>query len=333
MSVQVAQSASPLVARFESGLTDYLAHLDLQRGLSAQTLRAYQNDLNGFLSWLGQLEQEEGRRLDTDGIKTLPFEYAKTLSQQALSRSSVSRKLSAVRMFFKYLVREQRFEMGALNLQFEYPKQAKTLPDFLTQPEIARLRDAIMGKQKDFRKLDSLDLRNLLMIELLFSSGLRVSELANLRRQDVVLDSSSEEAGTIRLTGKGGRERITFMSRQALELLQYYIGKVRPGMCGTTTAQLAPGDALLVNYKGQAINVRSIHRAIKAIAETAGLEKAISPHTFRHSFATHMLNHGVDLRVVQELLGHVSIRTTQIYTHVTTERLKAAYLKAHPRAL
>ncbi|MEZ4573405.1 MAG: tyrosine-type recombinase/integrase [Vampirovibrionales bacterium] len=280
MSVQVAQSASPLVARFESGLTDYLAHLDLQRGLSAQTLRAYQNDLNGFLSWLGQLEQEEGRRLDTDGIKTLPLNTPKPLSQQALSRSSVSRKLSAVRMFFKYLVREQRFEMGALNLQFEYPKQAKTLPDFLTQPEIARL-DAIMGKQKDFRKLDSLDLVNLLMIELLFSSGLRVSELANLRRQDVVLDSSSEEAGTIRLTGKGGRERITFMSRQALELLQYYIGKVRPGMCGTTTAQLAPGDALLVNYKGQAINVRSIHRAIKAIAETAGLEKAISPHTFR----------------------------------------------------
>ena len=102
-------------------------------------------------------------------------------------------------------------------------------------------------------------------------------------------------------------------------------------MCGTTTAQLAPGDALLVNYKGQAINVRSIHRAIKAIAETAGLEKAISPHTFRHSFATHLLAGGADIRALQEMLGHASIRTTQVYTHVDHSRLKAVHQKCHPR--
>ena len=169
-----------------------------------------------------------------------------------------------------------------------------------------------------------IDLRNLLIVELLFSSGLRVAELVQIRLGDIAIAE-----GEVRVIGKGRRERITFISETALVYLQKYLTTAYPALAEKPAQADSP---ILLNYKGEPLTTRSVHRLLVHIARDAGLTKTISPHTFRHSFATHLLNHGVDLRVVQELLGHVSIRTTQIYTHVTTERLKRAYLMAHPRA-
>lgn len=334
LALEGTDDTTQIVDQFEVGLSDYLAHMELQRGLSAQTLRAYHNDLRGFLTWISQTPEVVQTLNQAERFQTLPFDYAQWLSGQSLTRSSVARKLSALRMFFKHLIREQFFELGMLNLQFEYPKQPKKLPDFLTPDEINQIRLAIhpglSPHFEDWASLDPIICRNLLMVEVLFTSGLRVSELVGLQRQNIQL-TGQEDAGAIRLIGKGGRERITFMSEVALSMMGCYLSKHWPLLTGQSS--IGPVDPVFVNYKGTAINVRSIHRHIQALAKQAGLDKTISPHTFRHSFATHLLNHGVDLRVVQELLGHVSIRTTQIYTHVTTERLKQAYLRAHPRAI
>jgi integrase/recombinase XerC len=166
--------------------------------------------------------------------------------------------------------------------------------------------------------------RNRAIIEMLFSSGIRVGELAALNYGDV-----SFEQAELRIMGKGGRERISFVSQRALQALQLYCNEWAGIAQGR---QPQAEDPLFLNYDGKRLNVRSIRRLLVETGEAAKLTKSLHPHIFRHSFATHLLNHGVDLRIVQELLGHISIRSTQIYTHVSTERLKRAYLKAHPRA-
>jgi len=299
----------------------FLDHLSLQRNLSGNTSRAYQNDLDGFLTWL------ETQSLDftqPDTLRRLPGQYSQSLHQSHLAKSSIARKLSALKMFFRFLIREQYFQLGELNLQFFGPKQSKKLPVFLTVQELERMKQAVMQNAGHWEALNPIDLRNLLMLEFLFSSGLRVAELVQARVGDVLL-----EEGEVRIIGKGRKERISFISHTAITYLKRYLATAFPELKGRSAIM---EDAIFLNFRGKPLTTRSVHRLLCQMAEDAELVQQISPHTFRHSFATHLLNHGVDLRVVQELLGHASIRTTQIYTHVTTERLKKAYLKAHPRA-
>ncbi len=299
----------------------FLFNLDLHRNLSTHTLRAYQNDLNDFLKWFQGCPPSD----EPDMLYRLPHQFSQHLNSQTLAKSSIARKLSALKMFFKFLLKEQYFALGELSLQFQGPKQQKRLPHFLTLEEIERMKQAVRVSPANWKTLAPVDLRNLLIVTLLFSSGLRVGELTRLKLQDIDL-----EQGEMRILGKGNRERIGFMSQEALDYLQHYVSTSLPLLTGTSAR---PGDWIFVNYKGTPLTTRSVYRALTHLSQAAGIEKKISPHTFRHSFATHLLNNQVDLRIVQELLGHVSIRTTQIYTHVTTDRLKEAYLKAHPRAL
>lgn len=310
-----------LINRFAQGKEEFLVSLGLHRDLSANTLRAYGKDLDGFLTWLGE-HPVDTRELDA--LHRIPGQYTQYLHGQQLAKSSIARKLSALKMFFKFLIKEQIFELGELSLQFQGPKQMKKLPGFLSVEELERMKDVVLGDSGSWRNLAPIDMRDFLILEVLFSSGLRVAELVGITVGDIALGE-----GEVRVLGKGRKERITFISPGAMAVMGLYLKQALPELKG---GPITPGDAVFMNYQGTPLSTRSVHRLLTKIAREAGLSQRISPHTFRHSFATHLLNHGVDLRVVQELLGHASIRTTQIYTHVTTERLKRAYLQAHPRA-
>jgi integrase/recombinase XerC len=244
--------------------------------------------------------------------------YIAYLSGRGLSKSSIARKGSSLKTFFKFLMKERYFSDNSLPIVFHRPKLLRKLPDFLSADEIECLLRAV-----DADPDSPLKARNRAMIEILFSSGIRVGELTMLDLGDV-----NWEQAELLIQGKGGRERIAFISQRALDALQAY----RAVWEDLTDAPAMQTSPLFLNKDGQRLNVRSVRRFLVALGNDAQLSKPLHPHVFRHSFATHLLNHGVDLRVVQELLGHISIRSTQIYTHVSTERLKRAYLKAHPRA-
>jgi integrase/recombinase XerC len=321
---------SAIAAQFESGLQDFVLTLTLQRQLSPHSIRAYKQDLATFLTWLetvsNDMPAEPEARLQW--LRGLPFAYSHALSERNLARSSVARKLSALRTFFKFLLREQIFALGELSLQFQAPKPSRYLPDFLTPEEVAKLEAVIKPPRLSLDDMAPdmvpIDCRNLLIVSLLFSSGLRVSELCGLSIEDIQWDDNA-----LKVTGKGRKQRISFFSDATASVLKAYLTHAWPVLAGETLKNAGP---VFLNYQGKRLSPRSVHRMLQGVAKDAKLDKSISPHTFRHSFATCLLNRGVELRLVQELLGHASIRTTQIYTHLSTERLRAAYLKAHPRA-
>jgi site-specific recombinase XerD len=322
---------SQLQDRFAEGAEAFFSYLDVTRNLSAHTLRAYRADIDAFLSWFGNqgdaLEQsalpaavpEFGEsNAEQRALLEVPSRYIAYLSGCQLSKASVARKCASLKTFFKFLMKERYFEEGSLPILFHRPKQLRRLPEFLSAEEI----DALLSANE--REPDTpLRDRNRAIIDLLFSSGMRVGELAALNFEHV-----SWELAEMRILGKGDRERIAFASQRAFKALQEYVA--RWAELGESQPQAE--SPLFLNRDGTRLNVRSIRRLLTALGEVAQLNKPMHPHVFRHSFATHLLNNGVDLRFVQELLGHASIRSTQIYTHVSTERLKRAYLKAHPRA-
>lgn len=310
-----------IILPFVENQAIFLNMLHFNRNLSPNTLRAYESDIDDFIVWLKvegeniylDMQAQEGEA--THFLSELPSRYISFLSSQThLSRTSLSRKASALRTYFKYLMREKVFNSHQLTLQFHTPRLLRKLPHFLTEEEIRQLK-APLQEHAD-RKLA---LRNAAMIDVLFTSGLRVSELIQLNISHV-----DWQEGELRVMGKGAKERLAFISPQALACLKEYQETVLPDS--------KADSPLFINRFGERLSTRSVARLLKDLAAAAGLQTTIHPHIFRHSFATHLLNRGVDLRVVQELLGHSSIQSTQIYTHVTTERLKRAYLKAHPRA-
>lgn len=311
----------PLVARFEEGAAAFSGYLDVNRNLSPHTQRAYQADIRDFLDWLSAYiaERPEAMSGPAPVLLDLPARYVTALGGRQLSKTSIARKASSLKTFFKFLMKERYFEEHSLPVVFHRPKQPRRLPEFLSPEEVDALLLAV-----DREPCPVLRARNRTMIEVLFSSGIRVGELVALNREHV-----NFELAELLIQGKGGRQRIAFLGRKALESLEHYLCLLRRESLETAHA---PERPLFLNRDGGRLNVRSVRRILLETARDAGIEKAVHPHVFRHSFATHLLNHGVDLRLVQELLGHVSIRSTQIYTHVSTERLRRAYLKAHPRA-
>jgi integrase/recombinase XerC len=280
-------------------LPAYLNYLKNERNYSGHTLSNYARDLRALISLLGKKEID----------RLAAREYLLTLEQKKYSRRSIARKLSAARSFFRYLQREKNITVNPFQ-NLLTPKLPKKLPNFLYPEEIKDLFGAVDNK------------RDRAMLELIYGTGMRVIELTRLNVND--LDLSDNE---IRVFGKGAKERIVLYGSFAGTALKEYLAGARKELLKGVKAA-----ALFVGRRGSRLTPRQVERLIHFYAKKAGLQKKVTPHTLRHSFATHLLEGGADLRMVQELLGHVSLSTTQVYTHVTKERLKKVYDLAHPRA-
>lgn len=286
----------------------FLDTLWLEHGLSENTLSAYRSDLQGLAKWLAQQQIEliSAGRADLLGYLQLRVERG------AKPRSS-ARLLSSIRRFYRYLVRERLLSEDP-SARIDAPKLGRSLPKSLTENEVEALLDAPHTGE-------SLGLRDRAMLEVLYASGLRVSELITLTLPQVNL-----QQGVVKVIGKGSKERLVPLGEEALSWLERYIREARGGMLGAIQTEV-----LFPSRRGSAMTRQAFWQLIKRYALQAGINKALSPHTVRHAFATHLLNHGADLRVVQLLLGHSSLSTTQIYTHVARERLKNLHAQHHPR--
>lgn len=286
----------------------FLDAMWMERGLSRNTLTAYRTDLSGLANWL----RSRGSALLTAGRVDLLGYLAHRIQQGAQPRST-ARLLSSARRFYQYFLRESRIEHDPTAL-IESPKIGRLLPGSLTEEEVEALLE-----QPDLETV--LGLRDRAMLEVLYACGLRVSELVVLR-----LDQISLSQGVVRVVGKGNKERLVPMGEVCLALLGQYMLRARPELARGTAS-----DAVFLTRRGDAMTRQAFWYLIKRHAKQAGIARPLSPHTLRHAFATHLLNHGADLRALQLLLGHSDLSTTQIYTHVARERLKQLHADHHPR--
>jgi integrase/recombinase XerD len=280
----------------------------MERGLSDNTLAAYRNDLAGLASWL----LRNGRTLCT-AQRTDLLDY---LSQRVIAGArprTTARLLSSMRRFYRHLVREGRL-VADPSVRIDTPRIGRPLPDTLSEQEV----DALLRAPDTS---DTLGLRDRAMLELLYACGLRVSELVGLAAEQVNLNQ-----GVVRLMGKGNKERLVPLGEEAIDWLQRYLDEGRPQL-----VQEQAVGFLFVSRLARGMTRQTFWHRLRRHALTAGISKHLSPHTLRHAFATHLLNHGADLRVVQMLLGHSDLSTTQIYTHVARERLKDLHAQHHPR--
>ena len=301
-------------------IDQFLEHLRYERNVSAHTLRNYQSDLEQFLNHLAPLDQQNKRKLpaiaDLDHLTIR--EWMASLHQQQKKKSSIARKLAALRTFFQFLVREGLLEQNPAKL-VSTPRAEKKLPQHLS------IEDAIRFIETPDLE-SNLGKRDRCILELMYATGVRVGELVTLNLSD--LDFKNQ---LIRVTGKRRKQRIVPFGDPAAEALKNYL-TVRETLLQVAPISLREEEALFLNYQGTRITTRSIGRLVeKYIRICAGVHN-ISPHALRHSFATHLLDSGADLRDIQELLGHARLSTTQIYTHVSMEKLIAVYDKAHPKA-
>jgi integrase/recombinase XerC len=283
---------------------DFLRHLRGARNLSKHTLRAYAGDLRRFTDFLKGESEIAAGRVDPSTIRR----YQATLAAGGLAKSSMSRSLACLRTFFSFLERRGIVKVHpAANLKG--PRKERKLPGVLDEKEVERLLDAAGGR------------RNRALLEVLYAGGLRVSEAVGLDVADAAL-----AGGIVRVReGKGAKERLAPIGRPAARAIEAWLGERNRGVRDA-------GGPLFLNAAGGRLDVRSARRIVSAAAAAAGLSRRVTPHTLRHSFATHLLDRGCDLRSVQELLGHEHVTTTQIYTHVSVGRLREVYASAHPRA-
>ena len=290
-------------------LDEFCDSLWLEDGLSRNTLESYRRDLNKFSVWLEQQRKVSIVEATHADIQDF-FAY---LYKQKVKPTSASRELSSLKRLFRYLLRQNRIATDP-TLQIATPKLPRTLPKSLTEQDVEMLLAA-----PDVQT--PLGLRDRTMLEVLYATGLRVSELVTLNVAQVSLDM-----GVVRVMGKGSKERLVPLGEEALDWIRRYLALGRPVLLGGKLS-----DALFVTHRGEGMTRQMFWYLIKKHAQQGGLRKPLSPHTLRHAFATHLLNHGADLRVVQLLLGHADISTTQIYTHVARERLKQLHHQHHPR--
>ena len=296
----------------------YLRQLAIERGMAKNTISAYRRDLANYAKFLetlsiGSLEQV---------TELTVADYAQSLSQkQGLASSSVARMLAAVRGLHKFLLQENLLQNDVAST-VKPPKAPRNLPKAISLSEIESLLAAAGPEPDNQDMVSSIRLRDRALLELLYATGGRVSEIVNLDLDDLV------DPTLVRLFGKGSKERIVPVGSFAQKALSAYLVRIRPGLVA-----LGKGTpALFLNQRGSRLSRQSAWQIIADAADGAGLSGKVSPHTLRHSFATHLLEGGADVRVVQELLGHSSVATTQIYTLVTVDRLREIYATAHPRA-
>jgi integrase/recombinase XerD len=310
------ESAAPSPGeRYESLVLDFLAHLEFERGLSRNTLAAYRTDLLQF----GRFLAERGREATDAG----PGDLSDFLADLArgdgngrppCSTATVNRKAACLRSFYRHLRREEAIEDDPA-ARLETPRKGKKLPEVLSYSDVQRLLAQPRGD-------DPVTIRDRALLELMYACGLRASETISLDVSDVDL-----EHGIVRARGKGSKERLVPIGGKAVAAVRVYLRSGRPGL----VRDHGEGK-LFLNFRGGPLTRQGLYKIVLRHAKTAGLADRMSPHTLRHSFATHLLAGGCDLRSVQEMLGHADLSTTQLYTHLSGEELKEAYFKAHPRA-
>lgn len=294
-----------------SEITEYRAYLKLEKSVSVNTLDAYLNDLEK----LHQFILSKYPNLLPGEVKLNHLEdFLTTVNEEHINPRSQARLISGIRSFFKFLLLEDKVTEDPTEL-LEFPKIGRKLPDVLTVLEIDAIEAAI-----DLSKPEGH--RNKAIIETMYSCGLRVSELVELKLSNIFADE-----GFIRVVGKGNKERLVPIGQRALKQIQYYREKYRNHL----SIQKGFDDHVFLNRNGKSLTRVMVFTIVKQLAAAAGIQKTISPHTFRHSFATHLIEGGADLRAVQEMLGHESILTTEIYTHIDREFLREAILQFHPR--
>jgi len=309
-----AKEAKPS-ERYEALVLDFLAHLEFERGLSRNTLAAYRTDLLQF----GRFLAERGR----DATSATPGDLSDFLADLAqgdgddrapASTATVHRKAACLRSFYRHLRREEAIDDDPA-ARLQTPRRGKKLPEVLSYAEVQRLLSQPRGDEPTV-------LRDRALLELMYSSGLRASETISLDVSDVDLDH-----GIVRAMGKGSKERLVPVGGKAVAAVRVYLRSGRPKLVRSPEER-----NLFLNFRGGPLTRQGLYKIVLRHAEAAGLGDRMSPHTLRHSFATHLLAGGCDLRSVQEMLGHADLSTTQLYTHLSGEELKEAYFKAHPRA-
>ncbi len=294
-------------------LEDYKTYLLVEKNFSNHTAKAYYSDVMSYLLWL-----------DDTSCLTVNFakvrEYLYFIQKFNYKKTTLARKIASIRTFYKYLYRERLVDTNPTT-NLSAPKRPKSLPKFLTTEEVEKIMNGI--------KIDTpAGYRNRTILELLWATGMRISELSGLNFGDLNLENNE-----ITVFGKGAKERIVLISDKAKEYLEGYINTARPLVAkGFPLEPITDSTPVFINNTGYRLQNKTVRNVINSVVESIELPKHVTPHMFRHSFATHLIENGADLRVVQELLGHASISNTQIYTHVSTKHLQDVFEHAHPRA-
>ena len=300
---------------FDLAATSFLNHLQIERGLAANSIAAYRRDLSKFAIFLGSKPL-------ADVVPETITEFETTLREANLSVASINRVDSTLRSFFKHL--QQEYGCADPTLEISPKRSARRLPKALTIAQIVSMIDAAL------RDGQPITVRDQAMMELLYSSGARVSELIGINMNDLsTIETDDGVITTLKLRGKGSKERIVPLGSFAAKAIENYMVRVRPDLAAKSSKTTS---ALFLNSRGSRISRQSAWQMVLDAAEAAGVTEHVSPHVFRHSYATHLLDGGADIRVVQELLGHASVTTTQIYTLITIDKVRESYSMAHPRA-
>lgn len=296
----------------EDGVKDFIHYLTIEKGLAQNTLVSYERDLKSYMKYIRKVEQIQNWN-DVRRMNIVHF-LAK-LKEDGKSSKTIARHIASIRSFHQFLLRDKQCEQDP-TVHIDSPQPERTLPKVLSMEEVEAFMDATKAD-------DALGLRDRAMIEIMYATGMRVSELINLDISDL-----HSTMGFVRCVGKGNKERIIPIGKTALKAASDYLEKARPELVSKKNKT----DALFLNHHGNRLSRQGYWKIIKKLAQEANIQKELTPHTLRHSFATHLLMNGADLRSVQEMLGHADISTTQIYTHITNTRLKEVYSKFHPRA-
>lgn len=295
----------------EKLINQFIEYLEYEKGYSKKTIINYEKDLELFNTYLKENKITDIKNIDYNTIR----KYLSHLHEKKYLSSSISRKISTLRSFFKYNLKENKITNNPMTL-ISNPKKEKKLPKYLNYEEMEKLLNSI-----DTSELEGI--RNKLIIELLYSTGIRVSELVNIKIKDIRIKENQ-----INILGKGNKERIVLFGEKAKEMIKIYLNAYKEYFKGNIL-----NDYLLINKKGKQLTTNKIELIVKDVLKKSSLKLNISPHTLRHTFATHMLDSGADLKSVQELLGHENLKTTAIYTHISNEKLKHVFVNSHPRAL
>lgn len=294
-------------------LEDYKTYLSFEKNYSENTVKGYASDIISFLIWL----DSDCLKVDLNKLR----EYQHFIQRFNYKKTTILRKIASIRGFYKYLYREKYIDINPADSLIA-PKKGKSLPKFLTDDEMEKILDNVeISTPAGFR--------NRAILELLWATGMRVSELSGLNFENLELESNE-----IRVFGKGAKERIVLISNRAKKYLEQYIKTARPLVIGINGIKPNEEDTspVFINNTGYRLQTKTIRNVINQVVEKIQLPKHVTPHMFRHSFATRLIENGADLRIVQELLGHTSISNTQIYTHVSTQHLKDVYNNSHPHA-
>lgn len=303
--------------KFEAACSSYLDQLRIERGLSSNSISSYARDLQKFEAFL----QAKNRDFETLSPQDLT-DFEVSLKSLGLALSSINRTLSAVKGFYKYASLE--FDIANPTLEIASAKIARKLPKALSVEEVTKLIESAK------REGDPVSLRDFAILELLYSSGGRVSEIVGVNTSDISISKTADgDVTVLKLRGKGSKERLVPLGKFAVAAIEDYFTRTRPALAAKNSKS---EPALFLNARGKRLSRQSAWQIVLDAAVATGLEGRVSPHVFRHSYATHLLDGGADIRVVQELLGHSSVTTTQIYTLVTIDKVRETYSTAHPRA-